>query len=74
MKVPRSTGFTLIFKSKVYVFGGYSGKSKRSKKIEAYTPAKDYWEVLDVIGLLFRSNYIEALKLACCFLSNQMKF
>lgn len=49
MKVPRSTGFTLIFKSKVYVFGGYSGKSKRSKKIEAYTPSKDYWEVLDVI-------------------------
>jgi hypothetical protein len=33
MTVARSTGFTLVFNGKIYVFGGYSGKSKRSKKI-----------------------------------------
>ena len=48
MTIPRSTGFSLIFKNRIYVFGGYSGKSKRSKKIECYWPEKDYWETLDV--------------------------
>jgi hypothetical protein len=48
MTITRSTGFALVFKSKIYVFGGYSGKSKRSKKIETYSPDKDYWETLDV--------------------------
>lgn len=48
MSVPRSTGFAIVFKGKIYVFGGYSGKSKRSKKIEAYSPEKDFWEVLNV--------------------------
>lgn len=48
MKVPRSTGFSLIFLSKIYVFGGYTEERKRSKKIEVYDPFKNYWEVLDV--------------------------
>lgn len=33
MKVPRSTGFSLIFKSKIYIFGGYTSDKKRTKKI-----------------------------------------
>lgn len=33
MNVPRSTGFAFIFKSKIYVFGGYTSEKKRSKKI-----------------------------------------
>ena len=33
MKTPRSTGFSLIFKNKIYVFGGYTGDKKRSKSI-----------------------------------------
>lgn len=33
MKIARSTGFSLIFKSKIYVFGGYTGDQKRSKVI-----------------------------------------
>lgn len=52
MAVARSTGFSLVFKSRIYVFGGYSGKSKRSKKIECYWPEKDYWETLDVLSLV----------------------
>jgi hypothetical protein len=43
MNIKRCTGFTFIFKNKVYVFGGYSGNKKRSKKIEVYHPDKDYW-------------------------------
>ena len=48
MRAPRSTGFSLIFKSKIYVFGGYSADKKRSKAIEVYDPAKNYWEALNV--------------------------
>lgn len=54
MVVPRSTGFSLVFKGRIYVFGGYSGKSKRPKKIECYWPDKDYWEILDVLMLLIQ--------------------
>ena len=48
MKRTRSTGFSLIFKSKIYIFGGYTGDKKRSKSIEVYDPAKNYWECLNV--------------------------
>ena len=48
MHTPRSTGFSLIYRSKIYVFGGYTSEKKRSKKIEIYDPIKNYWEVLDV--------------------------
>lgn len=48
MKQPRSTGLSLIFKSKIYVFGGYTGDQKRSKTIEVYDPSKNYWESLNV--------------------------
>jgi hypothetical protein len=51
MKFGRSTGFSLIFKSKIYVFGGYTGEKKRSKVIEVYDPFKNYWECLNV-GLM----------------------
>ena len=51
MKCPRSTGFSLIFKSKIYVFGGYTGEKKRSKLIEVYDPFKNYWETLNVFIL-----------------------
>jgi len=48
MKLPRSTGFSLIFKAKIYLFGGYTADKKRTKKIEVYDPFKDYWEIFDV--------------------------
>lgn len=54
MKTARSTGFSLIFKSKIYVFGGYTAEKKRSKMIEVYDPAKNYWEALNVLTKLYR--------------------
>lgn len=54
MKAPRSTGFSLIFKSRIYIFGGYTGDKKRSKTIEVYDPARNYWETLNVRPALFR--------------------
>jgi hypothetical protein len=51
MKNCRSTGFSLIFKSKIYVFGGYTGDKKRSKSIESYDSKKDYWEELNVFAI-----------------------
>ena len=39
---------TPIFQQKIYVFGGYTGDKKRSKKIEVYDPFKNYWETLNV--------------------------
>jgi N-acetylneuraminic acid mutarotase len=63
MKSPRSTGFSLIFKSKIYIFGGYTGDQKRSKSIEVYDPAKNYWESLNVRIPPLRSSCIEELKL-----------
>lgn len=48
MKIPRSTGFSFIFKSKIYICGGYSGERKRSKKIQIFDPTKNYWETIDV--------------------------
>lgn len=59
MKTTRSTGFSLIFKSKIYIFGGYTADKKRSKSIEVYDPAKNYWETLNVPPLLPRSSSIE---------------
>jgi N-acetylneuraminic acid mutarotase len=43
MKTPRSTGFSFIFKNKIYICGGYTGDKKRSKTIEVYDPLKNYW-------------------------------
>lgn len=48
MKIKRSTGFSLIFNKKIYLFGGYTHDKKRTKVIEVFDPFKDYWEVLDV--------------------------
>lgn len=73
MKSPRSTGFSLIFKSKIYVFGGYTGEKKRSKMIEVYDPIKNYWECLNVTTLIFRLSYIAGSKLALFSRSNLMK-
>lgn len=64
MKTPRSTGFSLIFKSKIYVFGGYTGDKKRSKVIEVYDPFKNYWESLNVLPSQHRSKSIEESKRA----------
>jgi N-acetylneuraminic acid mutarotase len=64
MQSPRSTGFSFIFKSKIYVFGGYTSDKKRSKTIEIYDPFKNYWEKLNVPTDPFRSKYIEELKQA----------
>jgi hypothetical protein len=33
MKKARSTGFSFVYKNKIYVCGGYTGVPKRSKKI-----------------------------------------
>ena len=74
MQSPRSTGFSLIFKSKIYVFGGYTGNKKRSKSIEIYDPFKNYWEKLNVYSYLFRSKFIEELKRGSSFLLNLTKF
>ena len=73
MKHPRSTGFSLIFKNKIYVFGGYTADKKRSKTIEAYDPYKNYWENLNVNSILPRSNFIVVFKPAYYSLSNLMK-
>ena len=43
MKIARSTGFSFVYRERIYVCGGYSGKPKRTKKIEIYHPEKDYW-------------------------------
>ena len=74
MKQPRSTGLSLIFKSKIYVFGGYTGEKKRSKTIEVYDPSKNYWENLNVSSIQLRSNFTEALKLDWSFPSRPTKF
>lgn len=66
MKTPRSTGFSLIFKSKIYIFGGYTGDKKRSKSIEVYDPAKNYWETLNVTSTLFRSSCTAVLRRDWC--------
>ena len=60
MEQPRSTGLSLIFKSKIYVFGGYTGDQKRSKTIEVYDPSKNYWESLNVSSTPRRSSFTEA--------------
>ena len=62
MTIPRSTGFSLTYRNKIYVFGGYTAEKKRSKKIEVYDPAKDYWELINVTNKLFSLNSIEASK------------
>lgn len=66
--MPRSTGFSLIFNGKIYVFGGYTNEKKRTKKIEVYDPIRNYWEVLDVklhrgieAGLVFSTKPNEIL-------------
>jgi N-acetylneuraminic acid mutarotase len=48
MKMERSTGFSLVFTNKIYLFGGYTSEKKRTKKIEVYDPEKNFWEILDV--------------------------
>ena len=73
MKQPRSTGLSLIFKSKIYVFGGYSGDQKRSKTIEVYDPSKNYWESLNVSSLLFRSNFTGASRPDWCSPSSRTR-
>ena len=39
----RSHGHTLIFNDQIYVFGGYTGKGKRSKSIEKYNSKLNTW-------------------------------
>jgi len=34
MNKPRCTGFVIIYQEQIYVFGGYTGAKKRSRKIE----------------------------------------
>lgn len=36
MNKKRATFFSIVFKNKIYVFGGYTGVRKRSRKIEVY--------------------------------------
>lgn len=47
MNKPRCTGFVCIYRQGIYVFGGYSGPLKRSKKIERYDKKKNQWELLN---------------------------
>jgi N-acetylneuraminic acid mutarotase len=74
MPTPRSTGFSLIFKSKIYVFGGYSNDKKRSKTIDIYDPFKNYWEQLNVRLRLFRSKSIGESKQASYSPPNPMRY
>lgn len=45
MNVKRATFFSIIFRDKIYVFGGYTGVRKRSRKIEVYD--NGVWNILN---------------------------
>ena len=47
MNKPRCTGFVVIYQEQIYVFGGYTGAKKRSRKIERYNEPQNVWEILD---------------------------
>ena len=49
MNLPRCFGQALIFQQKFYIFGGFSGKNKSSKKIDVYDPLTNKWILLQVI-------------------------
>lgn len=46
LNIPRCTGFAIVWKGRIYLFGGLTGIDKRSRKIEAYDPKANRWEVL----------------------------
>lgn len=47
LNVKRCTCSLFVYKEVIWVIGGYTGRFKRSKKIERYLEDLDVWEVLD---------------------------
>ncbi len=48
MSIARATGFIFLFRSLVYVFGGFTANKCRSKKIECYDPSTKTWQILNI--------------------------
>jgi hypothetical protein len=46
MNKARCTFFTLVYRSRIYVFGGYTSGKKRSRKIEYLNEERGAWEVI----------------------------
>jgi hypothetical protein len=44
----RSSFNCVVFKHTIYVFGGYTGKNRRSRKIEMYKEDWEAWKTLPV--------------------------
>lgn len=44
----RSSCNCVVYKHTIYVFGGYTGKNRRSKKIETYKEDAEAWSTLSV--------------------------
>ena len=59
MHVARAFAHCLQYGNKVYVFGGRSSPTKRSKKIEVFDCETHQWTILDVFFYLCSSNFIE---------------
>jgi hypothetical protein len=51
MKIARADAHCFQYGDRVYVFGGRSGKSKLSKKIEVFILETGQWDVLKVLQL-----------------------
>ena len=47
MTIKRCTCSVFVFNNDIWAIGGYTGRFKRSKKIERYIEDLDVWEVLD---------------------------
>ena len=47
MNVNRCTSSLFIYMDQIWVIGGYSGKFKRSRKIEKYNEYENRWEIVD---------------------------
>lgn len=45
MSIQRCTGFSLLWRDKIYVFGGYTSEFRRSKKIEVFDPLAKSWSL-----------------------------
>lgn len=46
MNINRCTSTAFVYKNEIWVFGGYTGKFKRSRKIEKYIESENRWEMI----------------------------
>lgn len=49
MNEKRCTSMPFVFKDKVFVLGGYSGPSKRTRTLESYNEELDKWTVSNIL-------------------------